>query len=331
MPNPADSADFYATIAPQQSFARLSDPDVYTPLTEDWWVGTSDIVGSTQAVADGKYKTVNMVGAAVISAQINAHEGAPFPFIFGGDGAGFAVPPAWKERAAEALAAVQAWAQDEFEMGLRIGMTRAADIAAAGMTVKVARFQVAEGVDYAMFSGGGISWAENQMKAGAATIPPAPSGTQPDLTGLSCRWSNMPSRHGTILSVVIMPCEDIPGPAFSKLARNVVEVANGLTRAGHPVYHDGIRLDGDLTALLARPAIAAGAGALATVVLAAADAQTHLTAVRALLPDTAGASLLAPDVLVARLLAPDSFALRQSLIPVLMHLNGGKLPLSWRL
>ena len=104
-----------------------------------------------------------------------------------------------------------------------------------------------------------------------------------------------------------------------------------ITRAGHPVYHDGIRLDGDLTALLARPAIAAGAGALATVVLAAADALTDLTAVRALLPDTAGASLLAPDVLVARLLAPDSFALRQSLIPLLMHLNGGKLPLSWRL
>ena len=239
MTNPADSADFYATIAPQQSFARLSDPDVYTPLPDDWWVGTSDIVGSTQAVADGKYKTVNMVGAAVISAQINAHEGAPFPFIFGGDGAGFAVPPAWKDRAAEALAAVQAWAQDEFEMGLRIGMTRAADIAAAGMAVKVARFQVAEGVDYAMFSGGGISWAENQMKAGAATIPPAPSGTQPDLTGLSCRWSHMPSRHGTILSVVIMPCEDIPGPAFSKLARNVVEVANSLTRAGHPAQDEG--------------------------------------------------------------------------------------------
>lgn len=239
MNNPVTSTDFYGSVVPQQSFASLSDADLYTSLPDDWWVGTSDIVGSTQAVADGKYKTVNMVGAAVISAQINAHEGKAFPFIFGGDGAGFAVPPEWKERAAHALAAVQVWAQEEFEMGLRIGMIRVSDIRAAGMDVKVARFQVAEGIDYAMFSGGGLSWAENQMKAGAQSITPAPAGTQPDLSGLSCRWSHMPSRHGTILSVVIMPCDDIPGPAFSQLARRVVEVANGLNRAGHPAEEAG--------------------------------------------------------------------------------------------
>lgn len=104
-----------------------------------------------------------------------------------------------------------------------------------------------------------------------------------------------------------------------------------ILRDGVPVYADGIRLDGDLADVLARPAIAAGAGAVATVVLAAPDAQAHLAAVRALLPETAGASLLAPDVLVARLLAVDSFVLRQSLIPLLMQLNAAKLPLSWRL
>lgn len=104
-----------------------------------------------------------------------------------------------------------------------------------------------------------------------------------------------------------------------------------MTRDGAPLYTDGIRLDGDLHAHLARPAIADGAGALATVVLASPQADAHLAAVRALLPATGGASLLAPDLLVIRLLADDSFTLRRSLIPLLLHLNAGKLPLSWRL
>lgn len=104
-----------------------------------------------------------------------------------------------------------------------------------------------------------------------------------------------------------------------------------ITRDGAPHYTDGIRFDGDLDAHLSRPAIAAGAGAMATVVFAAAQAQGHLTAIRALLPATAGASLLSPGLLVVRLLAEDSFELRRALIPVLLQLNAGKLPLSWRL
>ena len=233
------SLDFYRSLELHQDFADLSDPDVYQALPQDWWVGTSDIVGSTQAVADGLYKTVNMVGAAVISAQLNAHEGEAFPFIFGGDGAGFAVPPAWKERSQRALAAVRVWAREEFNMGLRVGMVSVSEVRATGLDVTVARFKAAEGVDYAMFSGGGLSWAETQMKAGRYDVPEAASGTSPDLTGLSCRWSHMPSRHGVVLSVVIVPCEDVPGPTFSGLARQVVEIARGLDRSGHPAEEAG--------------------------------------------------------------------------------------------
>ncbi len=231
--------DFYASVTPRDDFSLFADTDVYTPLPDDWWVGTSDIVGSTQAVAEGKYKTVNMVGAAVISSQINAHDGAAFPFIFGGDGAGFAVPPEWKDRAGDALSAVRVWAREEFDMGLRVGMTQVSDIRAAGLEINVARFQAAKGVDYAMFSGGGLSWAESRMKAGAHNLPEAPAGTKPDLTGLSCRWSHMPSRNGTILSIVIQPPVDVSAPEFAKLARDVLAIARGLERAGSPAQKDG--------------------------------------------------------------------------------------------
>ncbi|MGC1495712.1 MAG: DUF3095 domain-containing protein [Sulfitobacter sp.] len=239
MSKPVSSIDFYASVTPNADFSVFADADVYMPLPDDWWVGTSDIVGSTQAVAEGRYKTVNMVGAAVVSAQMNAHEGAGFPFIFGGDGAGFAVPAAWKARAEQALAAVRVWAQEEFDMELRVGMIQVRDIRAAGLDIGVARFQAAQGIDYAMFSGGGLSWAENQMKLGLHGLAQAPAGTKPDLTGLSCRWSHMPSHHGSILSVVIEPSPDASVADFAKLSREVVALARELELSGHPAGSSG--------------------------------------------------------------------------------------------
>jgi hypothetical protein len=122
-------------------------------------------------------------------------------------------------------------------------MVRMSDIRAAGYDVTVARFQPSPGVDYAMFSGGGLSWAETRMKEGKHQLPEAPAGTQPDLTGLSCRWSHMPSRSGVIASIVITPCEDIPGPAFSALARQILTLAHGLEHDGHPAEATGPGVD----------------------------------------------------------------------------------------
>ena len=67
------------------------DPALYSPLPDDWTIGVADIVESTKAIANQRYKAVNMAGAAVIAAVTNALEGREFPFVFGGDGASFAV------------------------------------------------------------------------------------------------------------------------------------------------------------------------------------------------------------------------------------------------
>lgn len=84
-----DGFKFYDDLPHHDSFETLVDARNYSPLPDDWVVGTSDIVSSTKAISAGKYKTVNMIGAAVISAQINAAAGRALPYIFGGDGAAF--------------------------------------------------------------------------------------------------------------------------------------------------------------------------------------------------------------------------------------------------
>ncbi len=239
MDDQTDGREFYNNLPKHMSFVELSDPASYLPLPDDWMIGTSDITGSTKAVADGKYKTVNMVGAAVISAQINCANGRDFPFVFGGDGAGFACPPDRAANAGNALAAVRCWAEEEFGLGLRVAMIPVGDIRAAGFEAAVARYQPSPGVDYAMFSGGGLSWAEAQMKEGQYALPDAPPGTIPDLTGLSCRWSNVGSRNGCILSLVIQPVGPASGPGFARLSEEVITIARQLDRGGHPVPPEG--------------------------------------------------------------------------------------------
>ena len=73
------ASNFYETIPIFDDFAEAVRPENYRPLPDDWVVGFSDVVGSTEAVANGRYKAVNMVGAGVIAAVVNALDRRPFP------------------------------------------------------------------------------------------------------------------------------------------------------------------------------------------------------------------------------------------------------------
>ncbi len=85
---------FYASIPVFDSFGGLMEPALYKPLPDDWTIGIADIVQSTKAIRENRYRSVNMAGAAVIAALKNSLDGSDFPYVFGGDGASFAVPRA---------------------------------------------------------------------------------------------------------------------------------------------------------------------------------------------------------------------------------------------
>ena len=230
---------FYENLPLQHEFTRLADPARFAPVPDDWVLGVADIVDSTGEIARGRYKTVNMVGAAVISAMINTLGGKLFPYVFGGDGAGFAIPADMAGMAETTLAALRRWSDEEFSIALRAALVPVADIRKAGKDLRVARHAPSSGVDYAMFSGGGLAWAEGQMKSGSYTIPAAEPGALPDLTGLSCRWSNSAARHGQIVSLVIQPTASATESDFADLAQSVLSASEALERAGHPVPANG--------------------------------------------------------------------------------------------
>src|SRR5712672_1161454 len=219
----ADGTDsFYGSIPVFRGFASLMDPALYSPLPDNWTIGVADIVESTRAIANQRYKAVNMAGAAVIAAITNALEGREFPFVFGGDGASFAVAPDDLDRAREALAATAAWVKEDLDLAMRVALVPVSVVRAQGFDVRVARFGPSPNLSYAMFSGGGLGWAEAAMKRGEFAVPAAPSGGQPDLTGLSCRFEEMPSVHGVILSVLVVPARGADPAGFRKLIEDIV-------------------------------------------------------------------------------------------------------------
>ena len=82
-----DSAGFYADLKPFERFDDFVAFGAYAPLPDDWWIVIADVVGSTQAIREGRYKRVNMVGASAIMAALNVRGGTEIPYVFGGDGA----------------------------------------------------------------------------------------------------------------------------------------------------------------------------------------------------------------------------------------------------
>jgi urease accessory protein len=104
-----------------------------------------------------------------------------------------------------------------------------------------------------------------------------------------------------------------------------------IRRDGHPLFLDRTAFSDDVAGHLDRPHVADGARAMALIVYVAAEAGLGLDRLRALLPDTAGASLIGPDVVVARFLAADGYALRKTLLPALTFLSDAELPKCWTL
>jgi hypothetical protein len=236
----SDGSDrFYNSIPVFRGFSSLMDPALYSPLPDEWTVGIADIVESTKAIAAQRYKAVNMAGAAVIAAVTNALQGREFPFVFGGDGASFAVSPDDLDRTRDALAATASWVGDDLDLVMRVALVPVGAIRAQGFDVRVARFGPSANLSYAMFSGGGLGWAEVAMKRGEFAVQVAPQGTQPDLTGLSCRFEEIPATRGIILSVLVVPALNADPAAFRKLIEDVVGLVERSPDAGRPVPPSG--------------------------------------------------------------------------------------------
>ena len=207
-PRPTSSADFYARLEPFSEFAEATDPAHYVEAPDDWLLVLADIKGSTEAARDGRYKDVNLIGAATITATLNATAGLELPYSFGGDGATVLIPPEVRDAVAGALLRTRRLAQEDFGLELRIGMVSVQEVKRRGVRLLVAKFELSPGNHLAMFSGGGVELAERLIKDGAGfELEDEGEAGPPDLHGLSCRWQPYRSLRGQVLTLLVRSLE----------------------------------------------------------------------------------------------------------------------------
>ena len=258
---------FYATLPPLEHFLDVTQSQNFVSVPDDWYVLISDIVGSTEAIAAGRYKIVNLLGASSIIAVLNAIDRLEVPFIFGGDGASILVPPSVLHAARQALLATKQQAAQAFGMELRVGVVPVAVVTAANHAIKVAKVRVGAPLkaggsnssklevgnklsgssSQASFMGGGLTYATDLVKAKTTPnlyrLDACLDSTPADFSGLECRWHDIPSQHGYTLSLMVAATHQSGNAdaVYRELIQNIQRIC-GSEDNYHPVKTAALKL-----------------------------------------------------------------------------------------
>lgn len=199
--------DFYAGMAGFADFAGFAEAANYRPLPPGWLVVVADIVDSTGAIAAGRYREINAIGAATIVALINALRPLAIPYQFGGDGALACIPAHSAASAARALRSCRQIARRQFGMQLRAGLVPIADLRARGAEVEVAKYQPHPHYQQAAFWGSGLELAERMVKrpepAQGYLVGTGEAGGDELLAGFECRWNDLPATQGEVIALIV--------------------------------------------------------------------------------------------------------------------------------
>ncbi len=236
-PSASKVSRFYEDLVPFRRFADACKPDHYVAAPDDWHILLTDVAGSTKAIQQGRYKQVNMVGAACITAAQNTCKGIRLPYVFGGDGATLLVPPTYVDAVIAQLLAVQTFAQRMHGLSLRVGNVPISEVYARGKQVRVAKYHMETSCEMAMFRGGGLGLADDLVKHEGYVVE-ANDGTQePDLDGLSCRWHPIKTSHGSMLSLLVLVLNDGADNLYSEINQRMADIIGHDGTPAIPLTH----------------------------------------------------------------------------------------------
>ena len=251
-----NSENFYSELPLLDNFLQITDIGNFVDVPDDWYIVVTDIRGSTKAIEAGKYKQVNLLGACSIVAVLNVAGKTEIPFVFGGDGASLLMGPSLLPAAQKALLATQQLAKTEFDMDLRVGVVPVKVVVAANYPVKIAKFIVSENYSQAVFVGGGLTRATELIKDPVAgnVYSIKNNGVSPkaDFSGLECRWQDIPSKYGEIVTLLVMVRSDF-GPQSHQFYRNIlkkIQYIYGKENSLNPIDRKNLKLTLNSTKLL---------------------------------------------------------------------------------
>lgn len=252
----APGDDFFRQLPAVENYADVTKAENFRPAPLDWYVVITDVVNSTGAIESGHYKNVNVLGATTIIGLLNVAGAIEFPFVFGGDGASFLIPPALLPAAKRVLASAKNRARQAFQLELRAGIVPVKKVVDDGYPISVAKLKVSDHFAQAVFAGGGISHAEKLIKrpidGESYELKSDEAAADADFSGLECRWSPIPSDKGEIVSLLIQARgenDSEKNGVYQEVIQRIESIF-GHKNNYHPVSQRGMQLSSKSSDLL---------------------------------------------------------------------------------
>jgi hypothetical protein len=244
---------FYEELPLLGSYQEAIRSQNLVAVPEDWILVLTDIVGSTKAIEQGRYKEVNVLGASCIISLLNIHRDIKIPYAFGGDGATILIPPGWENTAREVLSSTRQTAEETFHMGLRVMFIPVKDLVEKGKHLFVSKFKLSQTMTQAVIQGDGLGYAEDLLRTVDGESYQLKHGMvvrEADYTGLECRWQPLTSNHGKMISLLIK----VHHSSTEKEAMEYEEIYNWIQnkfKDAQPVSSDRLKLENNLSAFKA--------------------------------------------------------------------------------
>lgn len=243
-----DNRHFFRELTAQPSLEAAVDTALHADVPDNWWIVIADVSDSTEAIAWGAYKNVNTVGVACIAALCNIDRSIDLPFLFGGDGATFALPDVLYQRAVIALRGTQRMALSQFGLHLRAGLVRVGDLRRQGFWVQVGKVSLSPMVHQPVFSGRGWEEAERRVKQGLTDgvmqVHADAGAAEASFEGFECRWQNVPSFQDHKLSLIVIatsPDSSLNQKTYGRCLTRIHEIFGDVAEH-HPLRAERMQL-----------------------------------------------------------------------------------------
>lgn len=224
-----NNSHFYADLPVVENFFDASDQQNYHPLPGNWHIAVTDIVNSTAAIQEGRYKTVNILGASPIVGILNAGPRDEIPYTFAGDGSAFCIPDSLLGEARRVLGGARKIGSQEYGLDLRAAIFPVSKIRRQGYDIRVARYRASEFYTQAIFTGGGISHAEELLKDDGNKqfrVAPLEDAASVDFSGLECRWQEVEHQDKEVLTLLVKsnPAVEQPEQIYERVLQKMRDI-----------------------------------------------------------------------------------------------------------
>ncbi|MDO6381294.1 DUF3095 domain-containing protein [Leptospira santarosai] len=245
-----NTQNFYKYLPALSSFTEIIEPSNYFTVPDDWNIIITDVVNSTDAIQNGNYKDVNIAGGITAMAVSNLMGDMDYPFLFGGDGMTLLLPDSVLSGVKDILFSIRESVKNNFGLKLRAGIVNAGELKRSGKELKLCKLKISEFYNQAILTGSALDMAESLIK-NADTVNPYiiplahKPKIEPDFTGFTCRWQDIPSHRGETVSFIVkMNSSSVASDQeLLKIVLDQVSVLLGNDSEIHPLKEEKIKVD----------------------------------------------------------------------------------------